>query len=112
MADIPNTDQPQDEMKTLRMESRKLIGQSIVAALTQRDDFSIADFNDLLVARDYDQDGNGNYVQNGGDYDQDGSGNYDQSGIFSQLPNFRGNELVDLRNDIAQIKDIVRNIRL
>lgn len=112
MADTSKTAKPHDEMETLRNESRKLIGQSIVAAITKRDDFSIGDFNALFVARDYDQDGNGNYTQNGGDYDQDGSGDYNQSGlILDPFTNFRNDVLVNVRNDIAQIKDTVRNIK-
>jgi hypothetical protein len=109
MADTPK---PQDEMKSLRNESRKLIGQSIVAAITKRDDFNIGDFNAFLVGKDYNQDGNGNYTQNGGDYDQDGSGDYNQSGrILDPLTNVRDDELINIRDDIANIKDMIRNIR-
>ena len=67
MNSSPNTS---DELKTIREESQKLIGQSIVKSLTKKD-HTIADFNRFFGSVAYYNQSNGNYTQtDGGNYTQ------------------------------------------
>ena len=96
------TSNSSDDLKTIRAEAEKLIGQSIVSALLRKD-YTIADFNQFFGSVAYYNQSGGNYTQtDGGNYTQNGGGNYTQSPHAMQMEDMIHNVEI-----IGHIRDTV-----
>ncbi len=74
------SDKLNDELKTIRFESQKAIGQAIVSSLIKKENYVVSDFQQFIGTTSYYNQSGGNYTQtDGGNYTQNGGGNYTQS---------------------------------
>lgn len=84
MSDTFASDQSSEELKTIRSDFQRLVGQSIVKSLVKRvDQLGIADIQQVLAQLDYTQ-AKGDYTQRGGGNYAQGGGNYNQAMIVGR----------------------------